>query len=245
MVLNFLFPLTFVAFVVLERLVPTRPQPRLRGWLVKGFVFFALGGVVNFAVPAVVAALLGGHGLLAFDRVPLAFGVIATFVIGDFLGYWRHRLMHRQPLLWRLHQLHHSAERVDVAGSVFSHPLDLALGTAIGSCVGVLLGVAPLAAGFAAYASFALGAFLHLPVSTPRWLGHVIHRPENHALHHARGLHADNYGLLSIWDRLFGTFQNPTAFVDAAGFWDGASRQTAALLVGRDVASRAQLRARA
>ncbi|HEY0993650.1 MAG TPA: sterol desaturase family protein [Kofleriaceae bacterium] len=236
--LNVLFPLTFLSFIALERLTPGRPQPRIRGWLARGLVFFALGGAVNVAVPIAVSALLGGRGLLCLGGLPLALCALIAFVVGDLVGYWRHRLMHRQPLLWRLHQLHHSAERVDIAGSAYSHPLDLAINAALGVSVSVALGISPLAAGVASYASFAIGTFVHLPIATPRWLGHVINRPESHALHHARGVHAHNYGMLSLWDRLFGTFENPAEFASRAGFWDGASQETGALLLGRDVTRR-------
>jgi hypothetical protein len=45
--------------------------------------------------------------------------------------------------------------------------------------------------------------------------------------------------MLSLWDRLFGTFENPAEFASQAGFWDGASQKTGALLLGRDVTRRA------
>ena len=42
--------------------------------------------------------------------------------------YAWHRAMHRSNFLFRtLHQMHHSAERVDVWGALYFHPLDLTL----------------------------------------------------------------------------------------------------------------------
>lgn len=41
-----------------------------------------------------------------------------------------------------------------------------------------------------------------------------------------------------LWDIAFGTFRNPTAYpTEPFGFWDGASRKTFAMLLGRDVAT--------
>jgi hypothetical protein len=72
-------------------------------------------------------------------------------------------------------------------------------------------------------------------VHTPQWLGWIIQRPEAHAVHHARGVHAYNYGNFMLWDILFGTFRNPAGFSGPAGFWDGASSKVGAMLIGRDI----------
>lgn len=241
-----LFPITFVAFLVLERLVPGRAQPRVPRWLAKGLVFFALSGVITTLVPALVSAAVAGHAPLALDHLPVAAGALACFVVTDLVHYARHRLLHAWTPLWRLHQMHHSAERVDVAGTTYLHPLDLAITAATTACVAALLGVSPLAAAISGYLGFATSLFLHLDARTPRWLAYVIHRPETHAVHHARGVHAHNYGTLALWDRLFGTYaeriapdrllapQTPPA-ATPSGFWDGASREIGAMLLGRDV----------
>ncbi len=72
--------------------------------------------------------------------------------------------------------------------------------------------------------------------SSPRWLGYFIQRPESHSRHHARGVHANNYSDLPIFDLLFGTFDNPREFAAETGFYDGASARVVEMLCGRDVA---------
>ena len=79
----------------------------------------------------------------------------------------------------------------------------------------LVLGLSPGAAALAGYISFFVGVFQHMNVRTPQWLGFVIQRPEAHAVHHTRGVHAYNYGNFMLWDILFGTFRNPATF--AAG----------------------------
>ena len=70
----------------------------------------------------------------------------------------------------------------------------------------------------------------------PAWLGHLFQRPEMHALHHQRGVHAYNYGVLALSDRVFGTWRNPRSFGEEEyGFWDGASAEVGAMMCGRDV----------
>jgi sterol desaturase/sphingolipid hydroxylase (fatty acid hydroxylase superfamily) len=33
-------------------------------------------------------------------------------VLSDLIGYWMHRLFHREPL-WKFHAIHHSSEELD------------------------------------------------------------------------------------------------------------------------------------
>jgi len=234
---TYLFPLSFVSLLALERFLPGRPQPHVRGWVPKALLFFLIGGVVNVGVPAAVAKAITGHALLDLSDLGLAAGVPLTLLVTSFLAYWVHRAMHHYTWLWRwTHQMHHSAERVDLAGFAYTHPFDLAVGTAVSASAVAILGIDPMVAGLSAYIAFVLGLFLHLNTRTPIWLGYVVQRPEAHAVHHQRGVHAYNYGL-PIWDLAFGTFRNPRTWTGAAGFWDGASRRVGAMLVGRDVSA--------
>ena len=78
----------------------------------------------------------------------------------------------------------------------------------------------------------------HTNVKTPRWLGYIIVRPENHMLHHAREKHHSNYSDLPIVDMLFGTFENPKDPPAEFGFWDGASTRVVDHLLCRDNTSK-------
>jgi sterol desaturase/sphingolipid hydroxylase (fatty acid hydroxylase superfamily) len=98
-----------------------------------------------------------------------------------------------------------------------------------------MLGVTPDAAALAGFVAFFCGMFQHLNVRTPQWLGFIIQRPEAHAVHHARGVHAYNYGNFMLWDIVLGTFRNPAKFSEPAGFYEGASAKLGSMLLGRDV----------
>ncbi len=236
-VFTVLIPITFVTFLTLERLAPARAQPTIPFWLLKGFGFFVMTAVISTVPPAILAGVLASHAALHLDRIGwLPAGLVAFFVT-DLLHYAIHRLQHNWPWLWRwTHQMHHSAERVDVAGSAVFHPFELALFSVISTVVSVMLGISPESAALAGFLGAALGMFTHLNVRTPRWLGYVIQRPEAHSIHHARGVHAYNYGNLMLWDLALGTFRHPVTFTGPYGFWDGASRQLVPMLAGRDVA---------
>ena len=235
-VIGIVIPASFIVFLVIERLIPARPLPKVRGWLWKGLVFFAFTGFVNSLVPALVSKVVGDHAPLALAGLGTVGGALVGFLVADFIGYWLHRLMHRVPLLWRwMHQMHHSAERMDLAGMSYSHPFDTLTVFGLTGLATGLLGLSPAAGALAGFLGYFTAAVQHANIKTPRLLGYLVMRPEAHGLHHERGVHAYNYGSFPLWDILFGTFRNPAGFPAAYGFWDGASKRMGRMLIGRDV----------
>jgi sterol desaturase/sphingolipid hydroxylase (fatty acid hydroxylase superfamily) len=227
-----LTPFTFAVMLVLEQVRPGRPLPRVRGWHAKGLVCFGIVAVAYVVAMPRLAELAAD--LAPVHAPPIA--AVAAFVVSDVISYAIHRRLHRIGPLWRIHQLHHSAERVDVAGAAYLHPFDLALQLAVLLVVIVALGLTRAGAALAGYLALAAQLFTHVNVHTPQWLGWIIQRPEAHSVHHARGIHAYNYGALTLCDMVFGTFRNPAKFSsEPAGFWDGSSSRVLELLVGRDV----------
>jgi sterol desaturase/sphingolipid hydroxylase (fatty acid hydroxylase superfamily) len=235
-VLGLLPPITYLAFLVAERFFPARRFPAVRWWRLKGLLFFAIGGVLVVTLPQLWAGWVRAHRLVNLEWLGTAGGFAVALVVTDFLGYWFHRLRHRLTPLWRLHQMHHSAERLDVAGAFYFHPLETVLFAFVTTFLAQLIvGVSPTAAALTGYFGFFVSVFTHANLRTPRWVGFVVQRPESHAVHHERGVHAYNYGALVLWDAVFGTYRNPATWDAQAGFWDGASKQVPGLLIGADV----------
>jgi sterol desaturase/sphingolipid hydroxylase (fatty acid hydroxylase superfamily) len=237
-----LVPVFIIAFfavgMVLERAFAARPLPRVAGWNLRAGIGFVVTLAVNAVVPMLVATVVAGKTLLDLRGLGTLAGGGVAFLLSDLLAYWLHRTQHRLPWLWRItHQMHHSAERVDVLGASFFHPLDIGMQAALSTLAVGFLGVTPDAAALAGLANVLLAVFQHLNVRTPSWIGWLAQRPEGHSLHHARDVHAYNYGNLSIWDLAFGTFRNPAEFEQTAGFYDGASARVGAMLAGRDVST--------
>lgn len=226
----------FVAGLILERVAPGRPLPRVRRWYLFASISFVVTMAINALLPMLFAARVGALTPLDLRRLGTVWGGVLVFVVSDFFGYWLHRVQHRLPRLWRwTHQLHHSPERVDAIGAAYFHPFDIGLQTIVTTVATGLLGVTPDAAALGGLVGVGLAVFQHMNVRTPTWLGYLIQRPEMHSVHHARNVHAYNYGNLGLWDLAFGTFRNPKEFVDEAGFYDGASGRVGEMLLGRDV----------
>ncbi|HEY0752256.1 MAG TPA: sterol desaturase family protein, partial [Chitinophagaceae bacterium] len=84
--------------------------------------------------------------------------------------------------------------------------------------------------------------FQHANIKTPVWLGYIIQRPESHAIHHARGIHAFNYSDVPLFDILFGTFKNPKNYSFESGFYDGASERIVDMLSFKDVSIKEEVK---
>jgi sterol desaturase/sphingolipid hydroxylase (fatty acid hydroxylase superfamily) len=225
------------AFALAELATPARAFPRLRFWRIKGALYFGMYLVLATVVPQTVDRWLGPLQLFDASGLWLGAQTLLAVLALQVVSYGWHRAMHRVPLLWRwFHQMHHSAERIDVFGAFLFHPLDVVGFSVMGSVALVLLvGVSPVAAGLANVIVFAAVVFGHTNVRTARWLGYFVQRPENHGVHHQRGVHAYNYADFSIIDIVFGTFRNPETWQEPAGFYDGASQRVGEMLSGRDV----------
>ncbi|HEX2882927.1 MAG TPA: sterol desaturase family protein [Polyangiaceae bacterium] len=228
---------TWLGMLVLESLFPARSYPRVRGWRWLGALglvaFMAIGTVLPLLLPPVIFE----HTLLSLGELPAVLGAPLGFAMVTLVGYLYHRACHRFDFMWRwFHQLHHSAPRLDIGGSMMFHPLEMAAYSLIQLVILVpVLGLSAQAAAFAGLIGAFYSLFQHLNVRTPRWLGYVIQRPESHGLHHEQGVHAFNYGDLPLWDVLFGTFRNPQQFAGNVGFGDNQYTRVGSMLIGRDV----------
>ena len=229
----------FALMAVAEHRWPARPLPRVAGWRVKGGLFVLLGITITSTTPLLWDAWLAEHRLIDARGLGDVGGALVGFAVYELVLYGWHRAMHNATPLWRgFHQMHHSAERVDVFGAYYFHPLDFvgfSFVTSLG-LVGIVGLTAPAAIAAALMVSFC-NFFQHANVRTPRWIGWIIQRPESHQVHHARGVHGYNYSDLPLWDALFGTLRNPARCADPAGFYDGASARVGEMLIGRDVAT--------
>lgn len=240
-VLGLLVPVTFVFFLVTERLFPRREYPPVRFWTLIGFGGLIMAALVGVFVPMLLPPSITRYHLFDGARLGIVGGVLIGYPLTALLGALIHRSFHEFHPLWLMgHQLPHSPRRLDIPGSLFFHPVDLILQTIPATIVGVfLLGLDPLAAGIVGYVAAFYGMFQHWNVRTPRWLGYLIQRPESHGVHHELGVHAFNYSDFPLWDMVMGTFRNPDRFDAEVGFAGDAPNRIGAMLLFRDVNRRA------
>jgi sterol desaturase/sphingolipid hydroxylase (fatty acid hydroxylase superfamily) len=153
---------------------------------------------------------------LAFPSWPVAdpgLSLIAGFLLLDLLRYAVHRCEHAVPLFWRFHALHHSDPDVDVTTSVRHHPVEYVCAS-VAYWLAVLVFDIPvfvvLSHGLAVFGTASVQhGNVRLPERLERWLQLVLVTVDMHRVHHSVVFEQanSNYGaVLSIWDRLFGTF---------------------------------------
>lgn len=226
-------PGAFALLAGLELMLPGRRFPSRALWAVKGLLWFAASYLVSTLVVLTVEPWLVPHTLIDATHWGWLPATAAAFLLVEALAYAWHRMVHAVPFFWRWHQTHHAAERIDIWSSWHFHPLDITTYTLSGSiALVVILGVSAEAALSVAFVANTLGMFQHSNLKTPRWLGWFVMRPEQHTLHHERGVHYGNFGNTSIFDLLFGTFSNPEAVDVEVGFYEGASDELGKLLLG-------------
>jgi sterol desaturase/sphingolipid hydroxylase (fatty acid hydroxylase superfamily) len=199
-------------FVPLEAFVPAHPgRPTARA-MGLGAGLFVLNGVLMEALGAPVLARLAE----ATSALHLARGVGVTalvFVLSDAVGYGVHRAMHRVPVLWRWHRLHHDAVHLSWLDAWRQHPLDFVLhGVAVG-VPGALLGASLSQLASVVVLRKAYTTFLHanLRVSFGP-LGLLVTSPAFHRAHHGpapRDGQTNLAGTFPVWDWLFGTLAPP------------------------------------
>ena len=116
------------------------------------------------------------------------------------------------------------------------HPLQIALNSVLSSVIVFpLLGASVEAAAWYSFCA-ALGEFYyHANLRTPRWTGWFLQRPEHHSIHHQLGVHHYNYGDITWWDRLFGTFEEADRFAPRCGYAGDREQRFTEMLAFQDV----------
>lgn len=227
----------FVACFVLERLVPGWRLPAVKTWPLRVIAVNTIQLGVVLLAGATWERWLSGWSVFSLSTLPAAVGGAIAYFVATFVFYWWHRWRHESALLWRtFHQIHHSAQRIEVITSFYKHPAEMIVNSILGSLIAyVLLGLSP--AGGAVYTlCTALGEFFyHTSVRTPHWVGYIFQRPEMHRIHHRFGVHRNNYGDIVWWDMLFGTWENPPTFDHTCGFEDAREQKLLPMLAFRDV----------
>jgi sterol desaturase/sphingolipid hydroxylase (fatty acid hydroxylase superfamily) len=216
-----IFWLTLVLLAGLEIMLPLHPDSRRdRRWPANlGLGLINLGLLPLVPVSSVVAAEWArANHIGLFNEFSLPWGVVAlaTVIVRSGAGYALHVLLHRVGPLWRIHRVHHFDTGIDVSTGFRTHPLEFVLAIGLGVLIAVSFGLSPITlivyeTADAAFA-FVTHANLRLSPRLDRILRHVIVTPTVHLVHHSprREETDSNYGnLLTIWDRLFGTYREP------------------------------------
>ncbi len=227
----------YFCLMLIESVIPARQLPTIKGWKLRALISFLLYFYLASYLPLIWDKYLIQFQLIDISNMNTSISVLfGVFVFELFIYIW-HRTMHNSKWLWLgFHQMHHSAEIVDVFGAYYFSPLDMIGFTIIASLSLVLfVGLSPQSTTYVLYITTFLAIFQHTNIKTPQWLGYFIQRPESHSIHHQKDVHAYNYSDLPIFDIIFRTFNNPKEFAKETGFYKGASSRIVDMLIFKDV----------
>ena len=183
------------------------------------FIFTNLPGMLLLSA-AFVAVIkwtsihhFGGLYFFNFDKSPLLL-FLATFILLDLGEYIYHLFMHKVKTLWRFHLVHHSDNTVDISTTLREHPAENIIRLSFTLLWVFLSGAVFWAFILRQIIQVFTTMFAHinyrLPENINNIIGFVFITPNLHQVHHhyKQPYTDSNYGdVLSIWDRLFGTFK--------------------------------------
>lgn len=166
---------------------------------------FSIAGWLTQLLPASPASLL--NDLSLWILVP---GCLVAY---EGMGYLQHLALHKVGFVWRaIHSTHHEpprygtflALRIHYIEYFFSQLTRLLLLHVLGVDQGVILVVVAI--------SWFAGVVQHTDTSLKfGWLNHFVFTPETHIWHHDTELRVNfGFGLLTLFDKLGGTFWYPS-----------------------------------
>lgn len=173
---------------------------------------------VFFPMAAVGIALIISEqqiGVLNLIEIHPIAAVMLSIILLDCAIYWQHRLMHKFPLLWRMHRVHHADPEFDVTTGLRFHPFEIAISMIYKTLIIALLGAPVLAVLIFELLLNAGSMFNHgninLTAKIDTALRRIIVTPDMHRIHHSTDAIESNrnFGFaLSWWDHLFRSYQS-------------------------------------
>lgn len=147
----------------------------------------------------------------AFFEIELNWtSVIIALLLADFIYYWEHRFFHEWGFLWTTHSVHHSSPYFNVSVAYRFGPLDSPVSSIFHFPL-ILIGFNPFVVLFASTFNQYFQFWLHTErIGKLGPLEWFLNTPSHHRVHHGsdeKYLDKNYGGILIIWDRMFGTFQ--------------------------------------
>ena len=147
-----------------------------------------------------------------------------VFTLDDFTKFVVHRWMHKIPVLWALHKVHHSATQLTPLTIYRTHPLEgiiFSLRASVTQGISISLFVFFFGDSVDLLTILGVNIFIfcfnvagsnlrhsHIGIQYWRWLEYILISPAQHQLHHsiAEEHYDKNFGAtLAFWDWCFGS----------------------------------------
>lgn len=174
------------------------------------FVFFT--GITLVIATAYVTIFFIVYEYYRVWEFPISGGtILLCILLADLAYYWEHRFVHRIGLGWATHSVHHSSPHFNISVAYRFGPLD--------SIFPIFFHLPLAFFGFHPFIIFLCEMLVQLYQTVlhtesikklPRIIEAIFNTPSHHRVHHGsnrRYLDKNYAGILIIWDKMFGTFE--------------------------------------
>jgi sterol desaturase/sphingolipid hydroxylase (fatty acid hydroxylase superfamily) len=151
-------------------------------------------------------------GLNYLYNAPVWIKSVIAFLLLDYSNYLWHIVLHKMPLMWRFHLVHHTDLDLDITTSFRFHFGELIGSVFFRGAAVILIGISPLMVLIYEISFDASNQFQHsnlkIPFRLEKVLNKILVTPRMHGIHHSmKKKETDsNYSIiLSFWDRLHRT----------------------------------------
>ena len=211
----------FVLFFILESKYQLRKRVQSR-W--KRIIINLLVSIPSFAllrllfIPLMVWLAYGNEkwqfGLNYLYVAPAWLEASIAFMLLDYSNYLWHIILHKIPLLWRFHLVHHTDLDLDITTAFRFHFGELIGSVLFRGAAVLLIGVSPLMVLIYEIAFDASNQFQHSNIKIPFRLEKIFNKilvtPRMHGIHHSikkRETDSNFSIIFSFWDRLHHTIR--------------------------------------
>ncbi|WP_299763781.1 sterol desaturase family protein [uncultured Dokdonia sp.] len=223
---NYFYGLILISVVIwgLEIVFPWRKEQSIfrKDFWLDGFYMFFNFFIFSIAISGFYKVLevlfsdisITAKSLAVIDPSgwPMWLQLLVFFIVLDFVQWFTHTLLHKFPLLWKFHKVHHSVKEMGFAAHLRYHWMENVLYKPLKTFgIMILGGFEPEQAYIVHFIAIVIGHFNHSNIKIT-WgpLKYIINNPVMHLYHHAyvlpEGKYGVNFGIsLSLWDYLFKT----------------------------------------
>ncbi len=211
----------FIILFILESkfLLRKRVQNRWKRIVINFFVSLPSSALLRFVfIPLMMWLAYKNEqwqlGLNYLYDAPVWMEASISFLILDYSNYLWHIVLHKMPLMWRFHLVHHTDLDLDITTAFRFHFGELIGSVFFRGAAVVLIGVSPFLVLIYEIAFEAANQFQHsnlkLPYRFEKALNKILVTPRMHGIHHSMKKREtdSNFSIIfSFWDRLHHTIR--------------------------------------
>jgi alkylglycerol monooxygenase len=175
-------------------------------------------GILSQISAIFMLALSVGVYIIVYNHFSLASFQVADWrvwvgalIAYDFFYYWNHRIDHEVGIFWAAHVVHHQSEAFNLSTALRQPSSGVLLGW-IFYLPMAIAGVPPVVFVAVGLIDLLYQFWIHTElVGKLGWFDRVFASPSNHRVHHGvndQYLDKNYGGILILWDRLFGTYED-------------------------------------